>query len=366
MPSAFPAAIPPSPLNATATSMVPRASSVSISSPRKPPKSPPSIPMPAASPSLPPAPKSLTISTRKSSKFATSPLPTKSRASALAWAFSSGPPTNPASTSSAPSKENPPTSPSFPSRPSFLTPRANPLPSPRRACFSTASPSANSVSPTTAASSPSSSPASATSKSSLSNLSSSPSYLCALCVLCGEQSLSLLGRLRSLCGPSTNSVIRFSLPSLLCELCVLCDLCAILGLLFSFLPLCSLCSSLCDGRLPRPGRGVTVPLSFLWESVAQSLLTVHLGLLCLAEVLCHPDRSNGALCRCAAEGSWHNLFPATHPSCFSLLCALCVLPSVTGARPDPVGVLPSLFSANLFLPSASAFFSPLSLLKTEN
>src|SRR5208337_2255153 len=36
------------------------------------------------------------------------------------------------------------------------------------------------------------------------------------------------------------------------------------------------------------------------------------------------------------------------------LCAFCVLPSVTGACPDPVGVLLSLFSANLSALCASA------------
>jgi hypothetical protein len=43
--------------------------------------------------------------------------------------------------------------------------------------------------------------------------------------------------------------------------------------------------------------------------------------------LCHPDRSSGAFCRCAVEGSWHNhlilsapFFPAN--SALSLSCFL--------------------------------------------
>src|SRR5208337_3300018 len=108
--------------------------------------------------------------------------------------------------------------PSFPSRPWLLNPRANPSPSPRRACFSTASPYANLASPKTAASSPSSSPVNATSKSS----------------------------------PSTSlSFLLSFFPSFL--------------LSFFFFPLCPLCSSLCD-------LCVTVPpnagLGFRWSWVS--------------------------------------------------------------------------------------------------
>src|SRR5271157_1149230 len=47
-----------------------------------------------------------------------------------------------------------------------------------------------------------------------------------------------------------------------------------LGFFFSLSPLCSLCSDLCDRRLPRPSRGVTVPLPLFLAAANLSILCV--------------------------------------------------------------------------------------------
>ena len=55
-------------------------------------------------------------------------------------------------------------------------------------------------------------------------------------------------------------------------------------------------------------------------------------------------KSKGPECRAVCGTQRRDLL--FHSFTLAFLCALCVLPSVTGACPDLVGVLPSLFSSH--------------------
>src|SRR5208337_833134 len=61
-----------------------------------------------------------------------------------------------------------------------------------------------------------------------------------------------------------------------------------------------------------------------------------------SHTLCHPDRSSGAFCRCAVEGSWHNRL---------ILSAPFLIPT---AAPRPLPHAPSVIPTGAAAPSAAA------------